>query len=189
MKKFIIPLSMLLVIGLSLPTYAIEDTPTIDATYQKKLQKQQQKYELKAEKIRQKAELKKLKENGGVVSPVKETTMTLGVAQKSIKIGTTQDEVAMALGSPNIITVDSEGYDTWIYDKVSSVATYNSEGFEIGAKLLGGGYGGQGAGGGLIGTSYGKSKGGVQTNQKTLTIVIKFKNNKVTSFKYHMSTF
>ena len=32
MKKFIIPLSMLLVIGLSLPTYAIEDTPTIDAT-------------------------------------------------------------------------------------------------------------------------------------------------------------
>ena len=132
---------------------------------------------------------KKLKENGGVVSPVKETTMTLGVAQKSIKIGTTQDEVAMALGSPNIITVDSEGYDTWIYDKVSSVATYNSEGFEIGAKLLGGGYGGQGAGGGLIGTSYGKSKGGVQTNQKTLTIVIKFKNNKVTSFKYHMSTF
>ena len=98
------------------------------------MQKQQQKYELKAEKIRQKAELKKLKENGGVVSPVKETTMTLGVAQKSIKIGTTQDEVAMALGSPNIITVDSEGYDTWIYDKVSSVATYNSEGFEIGGE-------------------------------------------------------
>jgi outer membrane protein assembly factor BamE (lipoprotein component of BamABCDE complex) len=191
MKKIIIPLAVVSALIVSMPSLAITDTvdSTTTSAYEQKLLKQQQKYELKAEKIRQKEELKRLKKNGGVISPIKEATMTLGTAQKTIKIGTSQDEVAMALGAPNIVTVDSEGYDTWIYDKVSSVTTYNNDGFEIGAKLLGGGYGSNGAGGGLIGTSYGKSKGGVQTNQKTLTIVIKFKNNKVSSFKYHMSSF
>lgn len=169
---------------------AITEVTPVDSAYQQKLQKQEIKYKLKAEKIRQKEELKKLKNSSNeITTPIEQTNMTLGTAQKNIKIGTSQDEVAMALGSPNIVTVDSEGRDTWIYDRVASVAAYNNSGFTIGAGGVGGGGGSLGGGGGVLGGAYSKNKGAVQTSQKTLTIVIKFENNKVCSFKYHMSNF
>lgn len=109
-----------------------------------------------------------------IVSPVQEQELTLGIVQKDVRIGSTQEEVATALGSPNIVTRDSDEKDTWIYDKVSSISSYDSKGFGIGIILAG----------------YVKSKGAVQNTQKTLTVVIKFdKNNRVESFTYHMSKF
>lgn len=184
MKKI---LALSCVVFLMSPVFAIEDVDL-------KMQKEQQKYQLKVEKIRRKQELQCIKHPETCqTNPIKETNLTIGVAQKNIKIGTSQDEVAMALGSPNIVTVDSDGYDTWIYDKVASVTSYNNSGFSVG--LLGGGgaagLGGStlGGGGGLINAGYGKNSGGVQSNQKTLTIVIKFTNQRVSSFKYHMSSF
>ena len=124
------------------------------------------------------------------VTPVKEQEMTLGVVQKEIKIGASQDEVALALGSPNIVTRDSDGKDTWIYDKVSSIVSYNNNGFGIGGGALGGGAPGNGVIGGILGINWGKNKGQVETVQKTLTVVIKFnKKNQVESFTYHMSKF
>jgi len=108
------------------------------------------------------------------VSPVQEQEMTLGVVQKEIKIGSSMDEVATALGSPNIVTKDADGKDTWIYDKMSRVTSYNESGLAVGIILAG----------------YGKSKGNYETTQKTLTVVIKFdKNSQVESFTYHMSKF
>jgi hypothetical protein len=84
------------------------------------------------------------------------------------------DEVAATLGSPNIVTKDADGRDTWIYDKVSRVTSYS----------------GGGSGGTIILASYGKSKENYQTTQKTLTVVIKFdKSNKVETLNYHMSKF
>lgn len=156
-----------------------------------KMLKEQQKYQLKVEKLKRKQELKCLKnpESCKAASPVQEANLTLGTAQKNIKIGTSQDEVAMALGSPNIITVDSEGHDTWIYDKVASVTSYNNNGFNIGMGGFGGGLGSNAGGGGLIGAGYARNAGSAQSNQRTLTIVIKFTNNKVSSFQYHMSSF
>ena len=38
----------------------------------------------------------------------------------------TQDQVAAALGSPNIVTRDAAGRETWIYDKIASEASYSS---------------------------------------------------------------
>lgn len=179
MKKIIIAA---LLMSFAMPSFAIVDTPNV--------QKAEIKYQQKIEKLRQKQEIDKIKHPEKYIkSPIKETTLTLGVAQQSVKIGTSQADVAAALGSPNIITTDADGKETWIYDKVATVQSYNNNGFEVGAKLLGGGYGGQGAGGGLIGTSYGKSAGNAQSSQKTLTIIIKFSNQKVESFKYHMSNF
>ncbi len=123
-------------------------------------------------------------------APVREQELTLGIVQKDIKIGSTQDEVAIALGSPNIVTRDSDGKDTWIYDKVASITSYSDSGFGVGAGGLGGGGGGNGFGGGILGVAYSKNKGNIQTTQKTLTVVIKFdKNNAVESFTYHMSKF
>ena len=114
----------------------------------------------------------------------------LGIVQRDIKIGTSQTDVAMVLGSPNIVTQDADGKETWIYDKVSSITSYGSSGFGVG---IGGGAGGfgSGAGGlGLVNIGHNKHGGTVQSNQKTLTVVLKFDNNhNVASFSYHMSSF
>ncbi len=116
----------------------------------------------------------KVTKNKGIATPVQEQELTLGVVQKDIKIGSSQDDVAIALGSPNIVTRDSDGKDTWIYDKVSSIHSYDEKGIYASIILAG----------------YSKSKGSEQTTQKTLTVVIKFdKDNKVESFTYHMSKF
>lgn len=136
------------------------------------LQKAEIKYQKKLEKIRRKQELKCLK-NPDKCTPAQDTNFTLGVAQKNIKIGTSQADVAAVMGAPNIVTTDADGKETWIYDKVSSVTSYNNSGFDVGIILAG----------------YGKGRGNAQSSQKTLTIVIKFNNQKVESFKYHMSNF
>ena len=47
-------------------------------------------------------------------TPVQEQEMTLGIVQRDIKIGSSQSDVALALGSANIVTRDSDGKDTWI---------------------------------------------------------------------------
>ena len=85
-----------------------------------------------------------------------------------------QGAVAEALGSPNIVSRDKEGKETWIYDKISSEVSYSrSEGY---GTLL------------LIGGS--KNKGATASTQKTLTIVIKFDDNQlVDTFSFHTSTF
>jgi outer membrane protein assembly factor BamE (lipoprotein component of BamABCDE complex) len=119
-----------------------------------------------------------------------EREMTVGIVQKEIHVGMSQADVATALGSPNIVTRDSEGKETWIYDKIATEASYS--------KSSGGLGGGAGAGGvtgttlilGLIGGGYSREAGAAATTQKTLTVVIKFdKDNKVESFSYHASKF
>lgn len=176
----------LLTMAFIVPAYAIQDNS--------ELQKAEIKYQKKIEKIKRKQEIKCLKHPDMCMqSAVQQTNMTMGVAQQNVKLGTSQADVALALGSPNIATVDSDGVETWIYDKVSSIASYNNSGFSVNAGGFGGGGGiagnGLGGGGGLLGAGWGKNSGGVQTNQKTLTIVIKFADKKVSSFKYHMSSF
>ncbi len=46
----------------------------------------------------------KVTKNKQIVPPVARTGIDLGVVQKDVRIGSTQDEVAVALGSPNIVT-------------------------------------------------------------------------------------
>jgi hypothetical protein len=55
-----------------------------------------------------------------------ERTMTLGVVQKEIHKGLSQADVAEALGSPNIVTRDSAGLETWVYDKTATEASYSN---------------------------------------------------------------
>jgi outer membrane protein assembly factor BamE (lipoprotein component of BamABCDE complex) len=119
-----------------------------------------------------------------------EREMTLGIVQKEIRTGMSQADVAAALGSPNIVTIDSEGKETWIYDKIATEASYSRDSGGLG--------GGAGAGGipgttlilGLFSGGYSREAGAASTTQKTLTVIIKFdKNNKVESFSYHSSKF
>ena len=119
-----------------------------------------------------------------------EREMTLGLVQKRIIRGMAQAEVAEALGSPNIVTKDREGDETWIYDKIASEASYSSD--------TGGMTGAAGAGGtagsalilGGLGGSYSHSAGAAATSKKTLTVVIKFNpGGQVKDFSYHSSRF
>ena len=111
----------------------------------------------------------------------KNDKLTLGNVQKNIKVGMSGAEVARVMGSPNIVTKDGDNKEVWIYDKISTVAaSSNSSLFGIGG-IIGGNTGGVG-----IGTN---SSGASSQNQKTLTVVIKFENEKVSQVDYNASSF
>jgi outer membrane protein assembly factor BamE (lipoprotein component of BamABCDE complex) len=116
--------------------------------------------------------------------------LTVGTVQAKIVRGMSSTEVAEVLGSPNIVTSDQGGDESWVYDKIATEASYSND--------EGGGVGLLGAGrnpgvslllGGLIGT-YSRSAGASATQQRTLTVVIKFDSrNRVKDFSYHTSRF
>ena len=117
-----------------------------------------------------------------------EREMTLGVVQKEIRTGMSQADVAEALGSPNIVTKDSENNETWIYDKIATEVSYSKD--------SGGILGGAGAAienWRLVpvgGVGYSKSAGAASQTQKTLTVIIKFdENSLVKTLSYHSSKF
>jgi len=121
----------------------------------------------------------------------RERRMTVGVVQREIRKGMSQAAVAEALGSPNIVTRDGEGSETWIYDKIATEASYSTD--------SGGVSGGIGAGGapsgsslvlGGVGGAYRGASGAAATTQRTLTVIIKFSEaGLVDSFSYHSSRF
>jgi outer membrane protein assembly factor BamE (lipoprotein component of BamABCDE complex) len=112
-------------------------------------------------------------------------TLTLGKVQQILKKGAAQDKIVMELGSPNLVTVDSAGLETWIYDKISTVSTNAAA--SNSATILGGVIGGSAGIGGSIGSSGSASK--QITSQKTLTVVLKFKEKKLDTYTYNASKF
>lgn len=103
-----------------------------------------------------------------------ERKMTLGVVQKEIRKGLSQADVAEALGSPNIVTRDSAGLETWVYDKTATEAQYSNS-VAYGTVLV-------------VGVA--KAAGAASVSQRTLTVVIKFSaDGKVDTFSYHASRF
>ncbi len=120
----------------------------------------------------------------------KEREMTVGVVQKEIRVGMSQADVAEALGSPNIVTKDSEGKETWVYDKIATEASYSRSSGGVGGVGGAGGLAGTTLLLGLIGGGYSQEAGAASSTQKTLTVIIKFdKDSKVESFSYHASKF
>lgn len=120
----------------------------------------------------------------------KEREMTLGLAQKEIRVGMSQADVAAALGSPNIVSKDSEGNESWIYDKIATEVYSSRESGGISA----GGAGITAVSSWLLGLSgqaqYSKATGKEIQTQKTLTVVIKFdENGLVKTLSYHSSKF
>lgn len=108
------------------------------------------------------------------VQIVPEEQFTLGKVQSTITQGMSQADVARMIGSPNIVTMDSEGREVWIYDKIASEANYARKGAGINLILIGAGH----------------QKESQQSAQKTLTVIIKFDDQKqVSTFSYHASRF
>jgi hypothetical protein len=116
--------------------------------------------------------------------------LTVGTVQARIVRGMSSTEVAEVLGSPNIVTKDQGGDESWVYDKIATEASYSNDA---------GGYGGLVGGGGAPGValilgglsgSYNRSAGATATQQRTLTVVIKFDGrSRVKGFSYHTSRF
>ena len=79
-------------------------------------------------------------------------------------------EVIEALGSPNVVTTDEQRREVWVYD---TIATDISASGGYWTLLL-----------------VGQSAGSVSKSQRTLTIIIKFDDDKkVRDFAYHSSKF
>ena len=103
-----------------------------------------------------------------------EEQMTVAKAQTEIKIGMPSSAVIEALGSPNMVTTDTERRETWVYDKVSTNVQSSSSQRGVWLLLFA-------AGGHDVRAS---------SNQRTLTIIVKFDaNGLVRDFAYRTSTF
>ena len=106
--------------------------------------------------------------------PEEADNLTVGTVQGEIKVGMDGAAVAEVLGSPNIVTTDDQRRETWIYDKISSdrVDTTSS------------------IGGGIIIFGGGRSSRTSSSTQRTLTIIIKFdEQKKVRDFAYNYTQF
>ena len=100
--------------------------------------------------------------------------ITVGTVQREIRIGMSSAQVLEVLGSPNVVSTDENRCEVWAYDKMATDVSYsNSDG---GVWLLIGAVGG--------------SSGAASKSQRTLTIIVKFdENKKVRDFAYHSSSF
>lgn len=96
-----------------------------------------------------------------------------------------QGEIVVALGSPNLVTTDGEGLETWVYDKLSTEASSSSK--KKGFNILGGAVGSKLGVGASAGSSSKNSNS--STSQKTLTVVLKFVEKKLETFTYNASSF
>jgi len=99
--------------------------------------------------------------------------LTFGAVQSSVVKGANQTDITRSLGSPNIISKDKQGNETWTYDRISR---------ENESKDMAGlGFGG------LFGWMWGgtASKSSSSTSSKSLTVIITFDDNKdVLDFAY-----
>jgi outer membrane protein assembly factor BamE (lipoprotein component of BamABCDE complex) len=100
--------------------------------------------------------------------------LTVGTVQREIRIGMDAASVAEVLGSPNIVTTDDQRREVWVYDKVSSERVDSARSDH--ATLI------------IIGTR--SSAVSSSTRQRTLTIIIKFdEEKKVRDFAYNYTQF
>jgi len=111
---------------------------------------------------------------------------TLGLVQKALRPGLSQADVAERLGSPSIVTRETDGREAWVYDKVSSERESSRESLGVGGAASGAG----GSFWGLLGLTAGKRSEKAKSSQRTLTVVIRFSAaGAVERFTWHDSRF
>jgi outer membrane protein assembly factor BamE (lipoprotein component of BamABCDE complex) len=107
---------------------------------------------------------------GEVQKGLKADKVTVGTVQRQIKMGMSSADVVEALGSPNVVTTDEQRREVWVYDKIATEVAASSGYWTLG----------------LVG----QQAGAASKSQRTLTIVIKFdEEKKVRDFAYHASSF
>jgi outer membrane protein assembly factor BamE (lipoprotein component of BamABCDE complex) len=117
--------------------------------------------------------------SGGCVSNKPVTTrnseLTHGNVQLNLKVGeTTQTQVLEVFGAPNITSIDGSGQEVWTYQRAATVAQSSSSSGYWTILLAGGG----------------RSSSGFEQTQRTITLLIKFNQDKVVSdFRSRSSEF
>lgn len=115
-------------------------------------------------------------------NPQADEKLTVAKAQGEIKIGMSSADVLGIMGSPNIISTDDLRREVWVYDKFSTQVAYSKSSAGIVGLIIGP------AAGALGGIS--DESGSLYKTQRTLTVVIKFdENKKVRDIAYHASSF
>lgn len=113
------------------------------------------------------------------------SSLTLGLVQQVVKVGAAQEEIVSKLGSPNMVTSSADGGELWVYDAVSTTTSYTSS--------ASGGNAGVAIGYGGIGGFFGGGNNNVQQSQsqshRNLTVLIRFRNGKVSSYDSRASQF
>jgi outer membrane protein assembly factor BamE (lipoprotein component of BamABCDE complex) len=105
---------------------------------------------------------------------IKEDRLTVGKVQGEIKVGMAASQVAELLGSPNIVTTDDKRREVWIYDKVSTDRVDAASSSYAGLIILG----------------TRSSESSSSQRQRTLTIIIKYdEEKKVRDFAYNSTQF
>lgn len=88
--------------------------------------------------------------------------ITLGSVQSKIHAGVASADVIAALSSPNIVTSNQDGTETWVYDKIFSESEY-AEGHDSGVSV---------------------------NSTRTLIVMIKFdKSSKVENVQYRQTSY
>lgn len=115
-----------------------------------------------------------------------EQRLTVAAVQREIQLGMSGAEVLSTLGSPNIVSTDKDRNEIWVYDRVSTETVYSNSGTGL-LSLIGAAAGS--VAGGLI-PRHEQNAGASRRSQKTLTIIIKFdENRQVKDYSYHASRF
>ncbi|HAW08061.1 MAG TPA: hypothetical protein DCW42_02670 [Bacteroidetes bacterium] len=99
--------------------------------------------------------------------------LTPGKVQKEIRKGMSGAEVMQSLGSPNMVTKDENGLETWVYDKIATDASYSKQTDALFLWVF----------------AKKNTESDYQLSQSTFTVIIKMKDDKVDSFTYHSSKF
>lgn len=111
--------------------------------------------------------------------------LSVGTVQREIRTGMSGADVVLALGAPNIVTTDEQRREVWVYDKLASEVVSSSSGLSFSPLIL--------ATGSILGAGSGnvhQSAGATSRSDRTLTVVIKFDEQKhVRDYAYHASQF
>ena len=111
--------------------------------------------------------------------------LTVAAVQKEIRTGMSGADVVLALGAPNIVTTDEQRREVWVYDKIASEVVQSSSSLKFSPFILGTGSVLGAASGG-----FNQSSGAASRSDRTLTVVIKFDEQKrVRDFAYHSTQF
>ena len=109
----------------------------------------------------------------------KSDKLTLGKVQSQIKKGMNQTEVLEVLGSPNIITKNSNGNEVWTYDKIgTSQSSSNEASATYGQSQLGRGFWAFLFGGTTNSVQSSSNRG---AESKSLTVIITYNTEKIIS--------
>jgi outer membrane protein assembly factor BamE (lipoprotein component of BamABCDE complex) len=115
-----------------------------------------------------------------------EEQLTVAAVQRNIREGMSGTEVLAALGSPNIISSDKDRNEVWVYDRVGTEYVHSESGAGL-ISLIGA------ASSSVLGgamPTYSKSSGASRRSQRTLTIIVRFDENKlVRDYSYNASRF